>query len=60
MKNLSKASDLQKHHYTLLNELDTYKIIKPTRKISSAQLYTINPESKTSGPLMTFPKEFGK
>jgi hypothetical protein len=30
---------------------------KPTRKISSAQLYTLNRESKTTHAIMTFQKE---
>lgn len=60
-KDLSEASGISRRTlYTLLGELETYQIIKPTRKIGSAQLYTLNRESKTSKALMTFQKELAE
>ncbi|EKF86559.1 hypothetical protein [Methanobacterium formicicum] len=60
-KDLSEASGISRRTlYTLLDELETYQIIKPTRKIGSAQLYTLNQESKTTHALMTFQKELAE
>lgn len=60
-KDLSEASGISRRTlYTLLDELETYQIIKPTRKIGSAQLYKLNRESKTTKALMTFQKELAE
>lgn len=60
-KDLSEASGISRRTlYTLLNKLETYQIIKPTRKIGSAQLYTLNRESKTTHAIMTFQKELAE
>jgi Fe2+ or Zn2+ uptake regulation protein len=60
-KDLSRASGISRRTlYTLLDQMETYQIIKPTRKIGSAQLYTLNRESKTTHALMTFQKELAE
>ena len=57
-KDLSEASGISRSTlYTLLNKLETYQIIKPTRKIGNTQLYTLNQESNTSRAIMAFGKE---
>jgi len=57
-KDLAEASGISRRTlYKLLDQLETYQIIKPTRKIGSAQLYTLNKESKTTQAIMTFQKE---
>jgi Fe2+ or Zn2+ uptake regulation protein len=57
-KDLAEASGISRRTlYNLLNKLETFQIIKPTRKIGSAQLYTLNQESKTTRAIMAFQKE---
>ena len=57
-KDLSEASGISRSTlYTLLNKLETYQIIKPTRKIGNTQLYMLNQESNTTKAIMAFGKE---
>ena len=60
-KDLAEASGISRRTlYNLLDKLETYQIIKPTRKIGSAQLYTLKQESKTTRAIMTFQKELAE
>lgn len=60
-KDLAEASGISRRTlYNLLEKLETYQIIKPTRKIGSAQLYTLNQESKTTRAVMAFQKELAE
>jgi Fe2+ or Zn2+ uptake regulation protein len=57
-KDLAEASGISRSTlYNLLDKLETYQIIKPTRKIGSAQLYTLNTESTSTKAIMVFQRE---
>ena len=57
-KDLSEASGISRSTlYTLLDKLETYQIIKPTRRIGNTQLYMLNQESNTTRAIMTFQNE---
>lgn len=60
-KDLAEASGISRSTlYNLLDKLETYHIIKPTRKIGSTQLYTLNQESTTTKAIMTFTRELSE
>lgn len=60
-KDLAEASGISRSTlYRLLDKLETYQIIKPTRKIGNTQLYKLNQESSTTKAIMTFNKELVK
>lgn len=60
-KDLAEASGISRSTlYNLLDKLETYQIIKPTRKIGSTQLYTLNQESNTTKAIMAFTKELSE
>jgi len=58
---LAEASGISRSTlYNLLDKLETYQIIKPTRKIGSTQLYTLNQESSTTKAIMAFTRELSE
>lgn len=60
-KDLAEASGISRSTlYNLLDKLETYQIIKPTRKIGSTQLYTLNQESSTTKAIMAFTRELSE
>lgn len=60
-KDLAEASRISRSTlYNLMDKLETYQIIKPTRKIGSTQLYTLNQESSTTKAIMTFTRELSE
>lgn len=60
-KDLAEASGISRSTlYNLLDKLETYQIIKPTRKIGSTQLYTLNQESNTTKAIMAFTLELSE
>lgn len=60
-KDLAEASGISRSTlYSIIETLETYNIIKPTRKIGSAQLYNLDLESGTTRAIMAFQKELAE